>query len=225
LNYNFKELLAHLGHYNQSMKLDAVNSLKQMIIQNDDLIRFEFGNLFENLCPLFYDRDYKVREAVMLLFKTLIQLPYFSQNQSVLKPFYYLINVHLSCAMTNVIDTVQDSSLKILDILIENLPEFVQTHAYNIFENFIDQISKNNLKGDKRTLKNDPYKLTSTQEWRHKVLNRLHRMLLIVSSNKSESVASNEPSNHTNLDVELNRFDQFSVTETHFKQPGPLKIS
>ncbi len=207
------------------MKLDAVNSLKQMIIQNDDLIRFEFGNLFENLCPLFYDRDYKVREAVMLLFKTLIQLPYFSQNQSVLKPFYYLINVHLSCAMTNVIDTVQDSSLKILDILIENLPEFVQTHAYNIFENFIDQISKNNLKGDKRTLKNDPYKLTSTQEWRHKVLNRLHRMLLIVSSNKSESVASNEPSNHTNLDVELNRFDQFSVTETHFKQPGPLKIS
>ena len=96
--------------------------------------------MLENLCPLFYDRDYKVREAVMLLFKTLIQLPYFNKNSSVLKPFYYLINVHLSCAMTNIIDSVQDSSLKVLDVLIENLPEFLQTHAYNIFENFIGLI-------------------------------------------------------------------------------------
>ena len=132
--------MAHLGHYNQSMKLDAVNSLKEMIIQNSDLIKVEFSNLLENLCPLFYDRDYKVREAVMLLFKTLIQLPYFNKNSSVLKPFYYLINVHLSCAMTNIIDSVQDSSLKVLDVLIENLPEFLQTHAYNIFENFIGLI-------------------------------------------------------------------------------------
>ncbi len=139
-------------------------------------------NLLENVCPLFTDREYKVREAAMHLFKTLILLPDFRSSKNILKPFFPLINVHLSCAMTHIMDNIQYSSLKLLDILIEHLPDLVRSHAYTIFENFIEQISKANLKGDKRTLKNDPYKLTSTQTWRHNVLNRLHRMLLIISS-------------------------------------------
>lgn len=164
------------------MKLDALNSLKEMLLANSELVKSEFINLLENVCPLFTDREYKVREAAMHLFKTLILLPHFRSSKNILKPFYPLINVHLSCAMTHIMDNIQYSSLKLLDILIEHLPDLVRSHAYTIFENFIEQISKANLKGDKRTLKNDPYKLTSTQTWRHNVLNRLHRMLLIISS-------------------------------------------
>jgi pre-rRNA-processing protein IPI1 len=154
-----------------------------MILKNDDLIKLEFNNLLENVCPLFTDRCYKTREAAIQLLKTLISLPYFN-NKSVLQPFYGLINVHLSCAMTHIVEEVQHSSLKLLDILIESLPDLVKTHAYNIFENFIDQISKANLKGE-RTLKNDPFKFTSTQAWRHNVLNHLYKMLLIVAENKN----------------------------------------
>jgi hypothetical protein len=196
-----------------------------MITQNDDLIKLEFSNLLDNLCPLFSDRDYKVRESVILLLKTLIKLPYFSQNPSVLKPFYHLINVHLSSAMTNMMDPIQDSSLKILDLLIENMPEFVHTHAYNIFENFINQISKNNLKGDRRTLKNEPYKLTSTQGWRHKVLARLYRMLTIVSDDGASKERSDEVRDTETRVVEFDRFDQFVVNEIQVNQPKSLSLS
>jgi len=195
-------LLAHLGHYNQSMKLDALNSLKEMLLANSELVKLEFINLLENVCPLFTDREYKVREAAMHLFKTLILLPHFRSSKNILKPFYPLINVHLSCAMTHIMDNIQHSSLKLLDILIEHLPDLVRSHAYTIFENFIEQISKANLKGDKRTLKNDPYKLTSTQTWRHNVLNRLHRMLLIISSlspNQTLTQTSTETAAHHDL--------------------------
>lgn len=192
-----KELLAHLGHYNQSIKLDAVNSIKEIVTSNSSYIKTEISNLLENLCPLFTDRDYNVREATTQLFKTVILVPDLN-NKTLLKPFYELINVHLSCAMTHIVDNVQYSSLKILDILIEHMPDLIRTYAYSIFENFIDQISKlSTSKGDKRTLKNDPYKLTSTQSWRHNVLNRLYKMLIIVS--KGENDQSSETDEHNDF--------------------------
>lgn len=187
-NLSWNELLAHLGHHNQSIKLDALTSLKEMILTNNDLIKSELSNLLENLCPTFSDREYKVREAAMQLFKTVILMPQLNEKkQCALEPFYNLINVHLSFAMTHVVETIQHSSLKLLDILIENVPELICLHSYNIFENFINQISKANLKGDKRTLKNDPYKMTSTQIWRQNVLSHLYKMLVIVSSYKKNS--------------------------------------
>ncbi len=84
--------------------------------------------------------------------------------------------------MTHIVKSIQQSSLKFLDILIEHMPELIRVHSYDIFENFINQISKAALKGDKRTLKNEPYKMTSTQAWRSNVLISLYKMLKIVLS-------------------------------------------
>ena len=154
-----------------------------MIIGNPDLIRLELSYLLENLCPVFSDREYKVREAAMQLFKTMILLPGLNQKKhNVLEPFYSLINVHLTFSMTHIVESIQQSSLKFLDILIEHMPELIRVHSYDIFENFINQISKAAVKGDKRTLKNEPYKMTSTQAWRSNVLIRLYKMLKIVLS-------------------------------------------
>lgn len=181
-NLSWNELLAHLSHHNQSIKLDAIHSLKEMITNNQEIIRLDMNNFLENICPLFADRDYKVREACMQLFKTFILLPEMAKKSNSLEPFYSLLNVHLSCAMTHISENVQYDSLKLLDILIEHLPDLVRVNAYTIFENFVDQISKATLKSEKRVLKNDPYKMTSTQTWRSKVLSRLFKMLQIVSA-------------------------------------------
>lgn len=178
-------MLAHLGHSNQAIKLDAIHSLKEMITHNQSILRFDLNNFLENIFPLFSDRDYRVREACMQLFKTFILLPEISRANS-LEPFYSLLNVHLSCAMTHISENVQNDSLKLLDILIDTIPDLVRINAYTIFDNFVDQISKATLRGSRRTLKNDPYKMTSTQAWRSKVLSRLYKMLLIVSSVKSQ---------------------------------------
>ncbi len=180
--------MAHLGHHNQSIKLDAINSLKEMIIGNPDFIRLELSYLLESLCPVFSDREYKVREAAMQLFKTIILLSGLNQKKhNVLEPFYNLINVHLTFSMTHIVESIQQSSLKFLDILIEHMPELIRVHSYDIFENFINQISKAAVKGDKRTLKNEPYKMTSTQTWRCSVLSRLYKMLKIVLSSDSKN--------------------------------------
>ena len=103
-------------------------------------------------------------------------------------------------------DNVQNSSLKLLDVLIERLPQLVRSQAYTIFDNFINQISKASLKGDRRTLKNDPYKMTSTQAWRDKVLSRLHRMLLIVARDEHA-----EPKRTKTLILEFEGFRKCEV--------------
>lgn len=118
-----------------------------MITSNHDIIRMDLNNFLENICPLFSDRDYKVREACMQLFKTFILLPHILQKKNTLEPFYSLLNVHLSCSMTHISENVQYDSLKLLDILIEHMPDLVKINAYAIFGNFIDQISKATLRG------------------------------------------------------------------------------
>jgi len=197
-NLTWKELLAHLGHHNQSVKLDAILSLKEMISTNSEIIRLDMNNFLESMCPLFSDREYKVREAAMQLLKTFILLPELAKKKSSLEPFYSLLNVYLSCTMTHIDEKVQHSSLKLLDILVENMPELVRIHAYTIFENFVDQISKASLKDNKRVLKNDPYKMTSTQTWRHNVLTRLYKMLLIVSNSAEAKVKTGHEKPETN---------------------------
>lgn len=197
-------MFAHLGHYNQNFKLEALNSLRDEIASNEDTLKYEFNSLLENVCPLFTDKDYKVRESGMDFFKTLILNSYISRNDS-LRPFYHLISVHLSCAMTHIVENIQYSSLKLLDILIEHKPDFIRVYAAKILENFIDQISKANLKGNKRILKNDPYKLTSTHNWRKNVLSRLNKILSIVANR--DQIAHSTSGSKDNSVITLN-FDQ-----------------
>ena len=92
---------------------------------------------------------------------------------------------------------------------------------------YIDQISKNNLKGDKRTLKNDPYKLTSTQEWRQKVLNRLYRMLLILSFSQSSSIENKENASDNIKKIEFTRYEECFIKDDSksFNTPRCLKLS
>lgn len=171
-----------------------------MISTNQNIIQLDLNNFLENICPLFSDRDYKVREACMQLFKTFLQLPAMTRRRGCrcpLEPFYSLFNVHLSCAMTNVCENVQYDSLKLLDILVDQLPDLVRTNAYTIFENFINQISKASSRGEKRTLKNDPYKMTSTQTWRSKVLSRLFKMLQIISTTATSSLPATDSKTET----------------------------
>jgi hypothetical protein len=107
--------------------------------------------------------------------------------------------------MTHVIETVQHSSLKLLDIIIEHMPELIREHAAAIFDNFIEQISKHSLRGDRRVLKNDPYKLTSTQTWRYDVLHRLHVMLLVVLHGSSGASEKSTPANRQTIQVSFDR--------------------
>ena len=183
-NIVLKDVFSQMNHTNQNIKLDALNKLKDEIgkaASGGDLLRHELSHIVEHLCPLFTDKDYKVREASIEMLKTLILNAQVARSNS-LEPFFHLISVHLCCAMTHIVDKIQYSSLKLLDILIEFKPDFVRSFAMKIFDNFVEQISKSDLKGTRRILKNDPLKFTSTHSWRRNVLSRLTKMLAIVAS-------------------------------------------
>ncbi len=94
-NLSWKELLAHLGHYNKAIKLDAIGSIKELLADNRELLRLEIFSLLEHMCPLFVDREYKVREASMQLFKSVVCSAELSSitSRHVLRPFYSLLGV------------------------------------------------------------------------------------------------------------------------------------
>lgn len=253
--------MIHLNHHNQSIRLDAVNSLKEMLQKNFDyMINNELNQLLEAICPLFVDREYKIRKLINELLKQLFsQLISTAKNNDLtrLKPFYRLLNAHLSCAMTHIDENIQYNSLIILDIFIQYLPNLIFSHSYNIFENFIEQISKiatssantSSFTSKKhhhhhqihqkhqqyqspqsqcrRVLKNDPYKLTSTQSWRSNVLLRLYKLLLIVSSSSSSPSSLSNSSldeNNTNINNSEtnNNIIKFNeLTECIFKLIDP----
>jgi pre-rRNA-processing protein IPI1 len=166
--------------------MDAISSIKEIFNSNFEFVSGEIGILLENACPLFINRDYKIREASIVLFKTILTTPKI-KDKTIFIPFYELIDVHLSCAMTHLVEKIKYSSLKLLDILIEHLPDFLIAKPYKIFENFLDQISVESALSKKRTLKNDPCKFTSTQNWRYNVLKRMHTMMNIFFQKVNDS--------------------------------------
>ena len=120
------------------------------------------------MCPLFIDREYKIRKQINEFIKLMINILLTNNKINLLKPFYKLINAHLSCAMTHIDENIQYNSLILLDVFIQYLPNLICLHSYKIFENFIEQISKintttqnganQNQQHQRRVLKNDPYK-------------------------------------------------------------------
>jgi hypothetical protein len=167
--------------------MDAITSIKVICYNDFEFVSRNVGNLLENLCPLFINRDYKIREAASLLFKTILTIPNI-KDKNIFKPFYELIDIHLNCAMTHFIEKIKYSSLKLLDILIENLPDFLILKPYKIFDNFLDQISIESPSSKKLSLRNDPCRFTSTQNWRYNVLKRIYTMMNIIFQKTDDQV-------------------------------------
>ena len=194
-----------------------------MLQKNSDLfLNYELSHILESVCPLFIDREYKIRKQINEFIKLLLNILLKNDKLALLKPFYKLINAHLSCAMTHIDENIQYNSLIILDIFIQQLPNMIYSHSYNIFENFIEQISKvtssntgggggggGNKVTTRRILKNDPYKLTSTQSWRSNVLARLYKILLIVSKSVNNHEILNENENE-NIKGQLFQFNDLN---------------
>jgi pre-rRNA-processing protein IPI1 len=202
-----------------------------MLQKNSDLfLNYELNHILESVCPLFIDREYKIRKQINEFIKLLLNILLKNDKLILLKPFYKLINAHLSCAMTHIDENIQYNSLIILDIFIQYLPDIIYLHSYNIFENFIEQISKvTSCSGGgggggvnttcRRVLKNDPYKLTSTQSWRSNVLARLYKILVIVA--RKTPIEANESDDNVGQLFKFNDLNEcLFYNKTAVKMPS-----
>lgn len=225
-NLTLKELFTNLNHHNVNTRLDAITSIRDMCQENKELVGVELSTLLEHVCLLFNDREHKIRKVAIQLLSFILHL---DLDRALFKPYFNLLNAHLSCSMTHIDENIQNSSLQILDLLIQYLPSLILNHYSQIFESFIEQISKlSTTKSNgktKRVLKNDPYKLTSTQAWRSNVLTRIYKLISLLTNEYRPQVPHSMQKREEN--IQMNNDSQVKMvifSETQQKESFKLQI-
>lgn len=172
--HNITDLFSQCRHYSTSVRVEAVNGLKELFTTNPHLVQSHLSDILERLAELLTDKDSVVRQGAIRVFKFF--LPLVSEKQ--ISPFFPLLCAHLCCAMTHIYDDIQVDSLVVLDLLLDNYPRLMIYRSNQVLSNFIEQISRQQGQGQaKRSLSTDPNSATSSVKWRSSVLNRLQKFL------------------------------------------------
>ncbi|XP_053373639.1 testis-expressed protein 10 homolog [Mercenaria mercenaria] len=171
---NITDLFSQCRHYSTSVRVEAVNGLKELITTNPELVHSHLSDILERVAELLTDKDSIVRQGAIRVFK--FMLPLVSEKH--ISPFFSLLCAHLCCAMTHIYDDIQVGSLAVLDLLLENYPRLMIYKSSQVLSNFIEQISRQQGQGQsKRSLSTNPNSATSSVKWRSSVLNRLQKFL------------------------------------------------
>lgn len=180
----FQDLFSQCRHYSTSVRLEAVNGLKELITTNPELVRSHLSDIVEKSAELLTDKDSVVRQGVVRVFK--LFLPMVSEKQ--MSSFVPLLTAHLCCAMTHIYDDIQVDSLAVLDLLLDNYPRLMIYKSSQVLFNFIEQISRQQGQGQaKRSLSTNPNSATSSVKWRSSVLSRLQKFLVAILKFHGES--------------------------------------
>ena len=196
-----KEVLAKLNNLSVSTRLDGLEGLKELVVVHRNIIDENLSLIVNRLVPFLTEREDKLRHfGVPLLESILAQV-----NPSSLESLYPLISAHLCCGLSHINEDIQLESIRVLDSIIESQPEFIISHVHQILPNCMEQISitdSNSItpgslykNGEKRItdnkmgakLRNNINENVSSLHWRFLVIERIHKMLLILL-NKEENL-------------------------------------
>ncbi|XP_073486742.1 testis-expressed protein 10 [Aquarana catesbeiana] len=175
------DILSQMHHYNSGVKHGALVGLREILITHPSLIDTHISNIMSEVTAVFTDKDPMVRSATISVLQHLA--PMISQER--IAPFFPLVSAHLSSAMTHIMLGIQEDSLKILDILLEEYPDLLIDRSSMLLNNFLELIShqqnskeiKNTDKVPSWTLSVNPNRKITSQKWRISVLGRLKKFL------------------------------------------------
>ncbi|XP_063308085.1 testis-expressed protein 10 [Pelobates fuscus] len=177
------DLLSQMHHYNTGVKHSALVGLRELLSSHPSLIETHISNIIAEVAAVFTDKDPAVRMAAVSVLKCLT--PMIPQEK--VAPFFPLVSAHLSSAMTHIIVGIQEDSLKILDVLLEEYADLLIDRSNMLLNNFLELIShqKNSKEvgGDKQsvwTLSINPNRKITSQKWRLNVLSRLKKFLSVL---------------------------------------------
>lgn len=170
-----------MHHYNSGVKHGALVGLREILSTHPSLIDTHVSSIMSEVTAVFTDKDAMVRTATVAVLQHLA--PIISQEK--IAPFFPLISAHLSSAMTHIMPGIQEDSLKILDILLEEYPDLLINRSSMLLNNFLELIShqknskeiKNTEKAPAWTLSVNPNRKVTSQKWRISVLGRLKKFL------------------------------------------------
>uniref|UniRef100_A0A8D0BTA6 Testis expressed 10 n=1 Tax=Salvator merianae TaxID=96440 RepID=A0A8D0BTA6_SALMN len=186
---NIKDLLSQMNHYNAGVKQSALLGLKDLLSQYPFIIDTQLSNILNELAAVFTDKDSTVRAAAICLLQFLAP----KVRADHISPFFPLLSAHLSSAMTHISEEIQEDSLKVLDILLEEYPSLLMDRSSVLLNNFVELISHQHLS---KQLKNrekicwmlsvNPNRRVTSQQWRLNVLVRLRKFLQVLVEESSE---------------------------------------
>lgn len=176
-NLNIVDLLNQCQHYSTSVRLDAVNGLKELLSAFPEILEQRLSQVIDRISQLMVDKDPAIRSALIKLFKLIAPLVDIYK----MRPFFPVVSAHVCCAMTHIYEDIQSDSLQILDIFLEHYPSLIVDRSSQIIPNFIEQIShQNNSKkssAGNRSLSIKPDGKIQAHKWRSQVLSRLSKLL------------------------------------------------
>ncbi|XP_048194072.1 testis-expressed protein 10 [Perognathus longimembris pacificus] len=186
---NIKDLLSQMHHYNAGVKQSALVGLKELLSQYPFIIDAHLSNILSEVTAVFTDKDANVRLAAVQLLQFLA--PKIRAEQ--ISPFFPLVSAHLSSAMTHITEGIQEDSLKVLDILLEQYPALITGRSSILLKNFVElishqQLSKGLVNRDRSQswiLSVNPNRRLTSQQWRLKVLVRLGKFLQALADGSS----------------------------------------
>uniref|UniRef100_A0A8C2VS06 Testis-expressed protein 10 n=1 Tax=Chinchilla lanigera TaxID=34839 RepID=A0A8C2VS06_CHILA len=186
---NIKDLLSQMHHYNAGVKQSALLGLKDLLSQYPFIIDAHLSNILNEVAAVFTDKDANVRLAAVQLLQFLA--PKIRAEQ--ISPFFPLVSAHLSSAMTHITEGIQEDSLKVLDILLEQYPALITGRSSILLKNFVElishqQLSKGLVNRDRSQswiLSVNPNRRLTSQQWRLKVLVRLSKFLQALADGSS----------------------------------------
>nr|XP_028557992.1 testis-expressed protein 10 isoform X1 [Podarcis muralis]XP_028557994.1 testis-expressed protein 10 isoform X1 [Podarcis muralis]XP_028557995.1 testis-expressed protein 10 isoform X1 [Podarcis muralis]XP_028557996.1 testis-expressed protein 10 isoform X1 [Podarcis muralis]XP_028557998.1 testis-expressed protein 10 isoform X1 [Podarcis muralis]XP_028557999.1 testis-expressed protein 10 isoform X1 [Podarcis muralis] len=192
---NIKDLLSQMNHYSAGIKQSALFGLKDLLSQYPFIIDAHLSNILSELAAVFTDKDSAVRAAAICLLKFLAP----KIRAEHISPFFPLLSAHLSSAMTHISEGIQEDSLKVLDILLEEYPTLLTDRSSVLLNNFVELISHQQLS---KQLKNkekicwmlsvNPNRRVTSQQWRLNVLVRLRKFLQVLVEGSSELETDSE---------------------------------
>ncbi|KYQ88399.1 hypothetical protein DLAC_11097 [Tieghemostelium lacteum] len=137
-NQTLKDLLTKCSHYNDTVKKDAVNGIKDLVCQFPKVLHQHLGAIMGKVVEVINDLDKDVRASTHQLINVILPL----LDEVSISPFIPLFSVYIASGMTHLKTHIRLDSLRLLDIFIDRFPKLLSHHCHQMIPNYLDLLKR-----------------------------------------------------------------------------------
>lgn len=170
-----------MARLRNSSSPEALNNLKEIILHQQQ----DFNKHLESIIKIVANLSLSIEKPDRKMCFKLLDLIFTETPIDKLRPFFPILVTYLKCAMTHIKSAIQEDSLLMLDVLLNNASSLVAAEKDNILPPYLNMISK--MRADdkpERTLSLQLGNKITTIKWRRNVLERLISFLKCIGNEK-----------------------------------------
>ncbi|KAJ3110617.1 Testis-expressed sequence 10 protein [Physocladia obscura] len=203
-NINLKNILIALSHYSPSNRKDALNRLKDLIVNEQRILVLHLGQIISSIAPMILDREYEVRKALIQFAKTLVK----ATPSSLILPFIPLIVTYSCSAMNHIINELRFDAVRFANVWIEDFPNSFVGNAHQIIQNYMSLLNLKKQRVSGQDLFNKKLKDSAMDGDQIVVLNSMNYLLKLLSKENKFETSSKSPQSslYFEKDISLTNF-------------------